>query len=432
MTASPTGSRHDARSATPRSSPPRSGGCSTASPGVYDLMNSAMTAGLHHQWRERAVDRAEVGPGDRALDVCCGTGDLALELAAPDRARRPRRRLRLLRADARAGPARRAASRGSPVEFEWADALELPYGDASFDAVTVGFGARNLADLDRGLAEMARVLRPGGRAGDPRDHPARSASRSSSFFSLWFDRLVPLLGARRRRPRRLQLPARVGPELPRAPSSSPRRWTPPGFERDPLAAARRRDHRHPLRALGRPMSRSSVPPPVTAVIDAAAPGCRRGWRRSSERLASSRSATGASSASDAEATLAAGGKRLRPLLVLICAGPAAAASARSGAAVAIELVHMATLVHDDVLDAAPVRRGRPDGGRALGPGARGRRPATCSSRAPSPSSPRRRRRGPRSPSSLGRRSRSPAASSPSAATPSTPSSPRSATSTAAR
>jgi demethylmenaquinone methyltransferase/2-methoxy-6-polyprenyl-1,4-benzoquinol methylase len=81
----------------------------------------------------------------------------------------------------------------APVSFEWADALDLPYDDARFDAVTVGFGVRNLADLDRGLAEMARVLRPGGRLAileitQPHRPPL------STFFSIWFDRLVPRLG----------------------------------------------------------------------------------------------------------------------------------------------------------------------------------------------------------------------------------------------
>ena len=162
--------------------------------GVYDLMNTAMTAGLHHRWRERAADRAELAPGDRALDVCCGTGDLALALAP-----RVGAQGRVVGCDfsepmlelARG----KAAERGiSQVSFEWADALELPYEDAGFDAVTVGFGVRNLADLDTGLGEMARVLRPGGRLvileiTQPQRPPL------SIFFSLWFDRLVPLLGS---------------------------------------------------------------------------------------------------------------------------------------------------------------------------------------------------------------------------------------------
>ena len=161
--------------------------------GVYDLMNSAMTAGLHHQWRQRAVELARVGPGSDALDICCGTGDLALELRrkiGPDG--------RVVGSDF-SEPMLELARRKSgdqdlAVEFGWADALDLPYGGASFDAVTVGFGARNLADLDRGLAEMARVLRPGGRLvileiTRPQREPL------ASFYSLWFDRMVPLLGS---------------------------------------------------------------------------------------------------------------------------------------------------------------------------------------------------------------------------------------------
>jgi demethylmenaquinone methyltransferase / 2-methoxy-6-polyprenyl-1,4-benzoquinol methylase len=161
--------------------------------GVYDLMNTAMTAGMHHRWRERAADMAEVGPGDSVLDVCCGTGDLALELAG--RVGSEGRVVGCDFSERMLDAAReKAARRGAPhVRFEWADALELPYGDASFDAATIGFGARNLADLDRGLAELRRVLRAGGRLVILEiTQPARPPL--SAFYSLWFDRIVPLLG----------------------------------------------------------------------------------------------------------------------------------------------------------------------------------------------------------------------------------------------
>jgi demethylmenaquinone methyltransferase/2-methoxy-6-polyprenyl-1,4-benzoquinol methylase len=155
---------------------------------VYDLINSVMTAGLHHKWRRRAADLAQVGPGDRVLDVATGTGDLAIELAS------------------RVGPAgevvgsdfseemlQLARKKAPGQRFEWANALELPYGDGEFAAATVGFGARNFSDLDRGLAEMARVVKPGGHVvileiTTPQKPPL------STFFSLWFDRVVPVIG----------------------------------------------------------------------------------------------------------------------------------------------------------------------------------------------------------------------------------------------
>jgi demethylmenaquinone methyltransferase/2-methoxy-6-polyprenyl-1,4-benzoquinol methylase len=159
--------------------------------GIYDRLNSVMTAGLHHKWRARAVDLAAVGPGDRVLDIATGTGDLALALAAlvapggevvgSDFSERM---LSL---------AREKASGLQDVQFEFGNALQLPYPDDSFDAATVGFGARNFSDLRRGLSEMVRVVRPGGRVvvleiTTPRRPPL------STFFSLWFDRAVPVLG----------------------------------------------------------------------------------------------------------------------------------------------------------------------------------------------------------------------------------------------
>ncbi|MDQ4049798.1 MAG: bifunctional demethylmenaquinone methyltransferase/2-methoxy-6-polyprenyl-1,4-benzoquinol methylase UbiE [Actinomycetota bacterium] len=156
--------------------------------GVYDRMNSVMTAGMHHRWRERAADLARVGPGDRALDVATGTGDLAIELArrvGPDG--------EVVGVDFAESMLAIARHKAPDVRFQAANALELPFADDQFAAATVGFGARNFADLGRGLAEMARVTRPGGRVvvlelTTPERPPL------SWFFELWFDRIVPALG----------------------------------------------------------------------------------------------------------------------------------------------------------------------------------------------------------------------------------------------
>ena len=153
--------------------------------GPYDLMNSVMTAGLHHRWRERAADLARVGPGSRALDVATGTGDLAIELAS--------RGADVVGSDFSEGMLEVARRKAPALTWEQGNALALPYPDATFDAATVGFGARNFSDLPQGLREMARVVRPGGRVvvleiTTPQKPPL------STFFSLWFDRIVPMLG----------------------------------------------------------------------------------------------------------------------------------------------------------------------------------------------------------------------------------------------
>jgi len=154
----------------------------------YDVMNSVMTAGLHHRWRRRAADLAAVGPGSRALDVATGTGDLAVELG-----RRVGADGEVVGSDFSEEMLTLARRKAPGLRFEWGNALDLPYEDGRFDAATVGFGARNFSDLDRGLAEMARVVRPGGRVvvleiTTPQRPPL------STFFQVWFDRIVPLMG----------------------------------------------------------------------------------------------------------------------------------------------------------------------------------------------------------------------------------------------
>jgi demethylmenaquinone methyltransferase / 2-methoxy-6-polyprenyl-1,4-benzoquinol methylase len=168
--------------------------------GVYDRMNAVMTAGLHHQWRRRAADLAAVRPGGRVLDVATGTGDLALELArrvAPGGsvtgADFSERMLELAHAKGDAERAAGTVPEDVELSFEPANALALPYADGEFDAATVGFGARNFSDLERGIAEMVRVVAPGGRVvvleiTTPTEPPL------SMFLELWFDRLVPALG----------------------------------------------------------------------------------------------------------------------------------------------------------------------------------------------------------------------------------------------
>ncbi|MEN3284238.1 MAG: demethylmenaquinone methyltransferase / 2-methoxy-6-polyprenyl,4-benzoquinol methylase [Solirubrobacteraceae bacterium] len=156
--------------------------------GFYDVMNTVMTAGLHHRWRARAADLAELAAGDSALDVACGTGDLAIELS-----RRVGADGEVIGSDFAQEMLERAREKAPALAWEWGNALDLPYASNRFDAATVGFGARNFSDLDRGLAEMARVVKPGGRVvvleiTTPRRPPL------STFYSLWFDRIVPLIG----------------------------------------------------------------------------------------------------------------------------------------------------------------------------------------------------------------------------------------------
>src|SRR3954447_7109781 len=150
---------------------------------VYDLMNSVMTAGMHQRWRERAVDLA--GSPKKALDVATGTGDLAIALRD--------RGAEVVGVDFAERMLEVARQKAPAIDFRQGNALALDFADNEFDAATVGFGARNFDDLERGLAEMARVVCPGGRVvvleiTTPQRPPL------SWFFKAWFDSVVPLIG----------------------------------------------------------------------------------------------------------------------------------------------------------------------------------------------------------------------------------------------
>jgi demethylmenaquinone methyltransferase / 2-methoxy-6-polyprenyl-1,4-benzoquinol methylase len=150
---------------------------------VYDAMNRTMTAGLDRRWR-RITAEAVVRPGDITLDGCCGTGDLAIACA--------RAGGRVTGLDFSERMLQRARRKAPDLEWISGDLLALPFEDATFDAATVGFGVRNVDDLDRGLRELRRVLRAGGRLGIL--EITRPRGVLAPFYRLWFDGVVPLLG----------------------------------------------------------------------------------------------------------------------------------------------------------------------------------------------------------------------------------------------
>ncbi len=150
---------------------------------VYDAMNRVMTAGLDQRWR-RLTARAVVRPGDCVLDACCGTGDLAIACA--------RTGGRVTGLDFSEPMLARARRKAPELEWVHDDLLALPFADASFDAATVGFGVRNVEDLERALAELRRVLRDGGRVGIL--EITRPRGLLAPFYRVWFDGIVPLLG----------------------------------------------------------------------------------------------------------------------------------------------------------------------------------------------------------------------------------------------
>jgi demethylmenaquinone methyltransferase/2-methoxy-6-polyprenyl-1,4-benzoquinol methylase len=151
---------------------------------VYDAMNRLMTAGLDQRWR-RVTVRRTVRQADRVLDACCGTGDLAVAARAAGAAQ-------VVGVDFSERMLERARRKAPELEWVQADVLALPFDDASFDSAVVGFGVRNVENLEAALRELRRVLRPGGRLGILEITIPRGLL--APFYRLWFDRVVPLLG----------------------------------------------------------------------------------------------------------------------------------------------------------------------------------------------------------------------------------------------
>jgi len=150
---------------------------------VYDAMNRLMTAGLDRRWRDETA-AAVVSPGDRVLDACCGTGDLAIAAAKAGGT--------VTGLDFSEPMLARAREKNPDIDWVSGDATRMSFPDESFDAATVGFGVRNLDDLERGLAELRRVLKPGGRLAIL--EITRPSGLLKPFYRLWFDGVIPLAG----------------------------------------------------------------------------------------------------------------------------------------------------------------------------------------------------------------------------------------------
>lgn len=155
----------------------------------YDLMNHLMTFGMDIRWRQMIAKRA-AAMGNRALDVACGTGDVAFaihEAGARDVVGLDFSPVMIEAAEAK------ARKRDSPVDFIVGDAMALPFADDTFDACTVSFGLRNMPDYTAAIAEMTRVLRPGGKFICLEMTPYRTPVLST-IFDFYFEQIMPLVG----------------------------------------------------------------------------------------------------------------------------------------------------------------------------------------------------------------------------------------------
>jgi demethylmenaquinone methyltransferase/2-methoxy-6-polyprenyl-1,4-benzoquinol methylase len=153
----------------------------------YDRANTILSGGVHHLWRRAAVEASAAKPGDTVLDCATGTGDLAIAF---------KKRVgdgRVVGTDFVPEMIELAKKKSPHIEFEVADVTALPYADDTFDVASISFGIRNVGDPRRGIAELARVVKPGGRVvilefGQPRDR------KFSALYRWYCKHVLPRLG----------------------------------------------------------------------------------------------------------------------------------------------------------------------------------------------------------------------------------------------
>ena len=161
--------------------------------GRYDLMNTLMTGGMHHYWKRKTARLTAQGLGGKALDVATGTGDLALALARLPEIEHAVGVDLLPEMLVLAREKTRASGKAATTTWMLGDALSLPFPDDCFACATAGFSLRNMPDLAQALAEMARVVRPGGRVTTLELTPF-TGGVIAGLFRFYFHRVVPLLG----------------------------------------------------------------------------------------------------------------------------------------------------------------------------------------------------------------------------------------------
>jgi len=158
----------------------------------YDLINDVQSLGMHRAWKRRALRVARVQPGERALDLCCGTGDITFALAKSG-ANATGLDFSAAMLEVAGEKLARNKNLPAPVQFIQGDAQQIPFPENSFDVLTIGYGLRNLADLDAGLSDMLRVTKPGGRmVALEFGKPANGLWRAIYFGYLKF--MLPIFG----------------------------------------------------------------------------------------------------------------------------------------------------------------------------------------------------------------------------------------------